>query len=43
MIRAAVILCIIAVGAQAYSAVSKLADAREAARVAILKQGDLYT
>jgi hypothetical protein len=38
MIRAAIILILLAVGAQAYSAVSKLADAREAARVAILKQ-----
>lgn len=38
MIRALIILCILAAGAQAYSAVSKLADAREAARVAILKQ-----
>lgn len=38
MIRAAILLCIIAAGAQAFSAVSKLADAREAARVAILKQ-----
>ena len=38
MIRALLILILLAIGVQAYSAVSKLADAREAARVAILKQ-----
>lgn len=38
MIRAAIILCILAAGVKAYAGLSNTADAREAARVAILKQ-----
>ena len=38
MIRAAILVILLALGAKAFSAVSTLAEAREAARVAILSE-----